>query len=579
MWNCASIACAEEIRARERLLRERIRRADGTPHPVWPPETDIPDFSAFYAACFAVPHGDRAFLHFRDDAMGGAGGAVASARDRRLAPLLFVYNRQNNLGRIEPTRVLAAIAGAAADPAAYIPGPLWRQSDTVLTGILVKSSSYYAAAAAPGGEESAASAPLRMLVVDDVLVFQGASCEKNAASLAERAPLLQRAILAARAMPNRALRIVPMSHRSAPPGVDASTQWLPDAVWTPEGGYVARFFQLRDVTMASARPFLNLRARNWAATWDAPVVVAGSGVAPVANSGAHHDAETAAKADAAAATAARVFAPMDLDPDGLLLLVAAHKRAARYAHPDDALAFDAETQERHALTDLLQTLCPVYRGPAVFAVQADPAMADIYRLFCLRDGAEDRSGSSSSSSSSSSSRRTLGDAIARHNNMSSSSTTAFDVKDTFPPAQLQFYQLALVPSCGHSARMNAWFGFVPQQERIEWALAGMPAAARANAETQTPAALRNRDGRRILLFECNYDAARHRWIPHQHVGYTANAHRVVGASALVARSGAAPRGQREQQDRRWRPDCDGGQKKCRDNYYSTTTTTTSNSSY
>lgn len=519
MWNCASIACAEEIRARERLLRERIRRADGTPHPVWPPETDIPDPSAFYAACFAVPHGDRAFLHFRDD--GSSSSTAAPLHDRRLAPLLFVYNRQNNLGRIEPTRILAAVAGAATDPAAYVPGPLWRQSDTVLTGILVKSSSVSVAADVPPPQRR------HLLVVDDVLVFQGASCE-GYPSLAERAPLLHQSILAARALPNRALQIVPMSHRSAPPTVDVSVQWLPDAVWEPEGGYAARLFQLRDVTMVSARPFLNLRARDWAATWDAPVVVAGSGVAPVANAGAHYDAETAARADAAAAAAARVFAPMDLDPDGL----APRRRRRCYACLEDALAFDEETQERHALVDLLRAQCPVYRGPAVFAVQADPAMADIYRLFCLRD--DDGNGAAA-----------LVEAIARRNREQEEASTLF----LPPPPQLQFYQLALVPSCGHSARMNAWFRFVPEQERVEWALAGMPAAARAEAERAMPPALRNIDGRRILLFECDYDAGRHRWIPRRHVAPTiVGTQRVVRASALVARQEGEQQGKSQ---RRW----------------------------
>lgn len=520
MWNCASIACAEEIRARERLLRERIRRADGTPHPVWLPETDIPDPSAFYAVCFAVPHGDRAFLHFRDDSMEKeveeeekkkettTTALLGPARDRRLAPLLFAYNRQNNLGRIEPTRVLAAVEGAATDPTAYCPGPLWRQSDTVLTGILVKTASETAAAAT-----STTTRPKRLLVVDDVLVFRGAVCD--APSLAQRAPLLQRAILAARALPNRALQIVPMSHRTAPPGVATAAQWLPDEVWVPEG-YTARSFQLRDV-MVSARPFLNLRARNWAATWDAPVVVAGSGVAPVANWGAHLDAETAARADAAAAAAARMFAPMDLDPDGL----AAHRRR-RYAHPDDAMAFDEETQARHALTDLLLSHCPVYRGPAVFAVQTDPAMADIYRLFCVRE---------QSSSGGGGGRNTLGDAIMSHNQ----GGVGGDATTPPFPSQLQFYQLALVQSCGHSARMNAWFGFVPEQERLEWALAGMSAAARAEAESRMPAALRNADGRRILLFECDYDAGRHRWIPRKHVPFSTGAYRVVSANSLVAR--------------------------------------------
>lgn len=525
MWNVASIACAEEIRARERLLRERIRRADGTPHPVWPPETDIPDPSAFYGACFAVPHGDRAFLHFRDDSV--ADVATNTRRDRRLAPLLFVYNRQNNLGRIEPTRVLAAVAGAATDPAAYCPGPLWQQSDTVITGILVKMS---AVATTPEEEDAAVVVPQRrrLLVVDDVLVFQGSSCTTTG-SLAERAGQLQRAILAARALPNRAIQILPMSHRIAPAGVDAATQWLPDAVWAPEG-YAARSFQLRDVTV-SARPYLNLRARDWAATWTAPVVVAGSGVAPVANSGAHLDAETAAKADAAAATAARLFAPMDLDPDGLLVGQQQRRRRRRYyAHPDDALAFDEVTQEQHALTDLLQRQCPVYRGPAVFAVQSDPTIPDIYRLFCLRDDNDDQDNNNKGGRSAD----LLSDAIARHNNNNSGGS------DVFPSEFLQFYQLALVPSCGHSARMNAWFGFVPQQERPEWALAGMPRAARLLAEIQTPKAMRNTDGRRILLFECDYDAGRHRWIPRKHVPYTSGAYRVVRASSLVARQEKKP---------------------------------------
>lgn len=530
MWNVASIACAEEIRARERLLRERIRRADGTPHPVWPPETDIPDPSAFYGACFAVPHGDRAFLHFRDDS---AVVVTTTTRERRLAPLLFVYNRQNNLGRIEPTRVMAAVAGAATDPTAYSPGPLWSQSDTVITGVLVKTSSTTTTTTAAAAEEAAVGGGgaqqqrhRRLLVVDDVLVFQGVPCDTG--SLAERVRQLQRAILAARALPNRAIQIVPMSHRIAPLGVDAAAQWLPDAVWTPEG-YVARCFQLRDVTM-SARPHLNLRARDWAATWTAPVVVAGSGVAPVANSGAHLDAETAARADAAAATAARLFAPMDLDPDGML--VGQQRRRRCYAHPDDALAFDEATQEQHALTDLLQTQCPVYRGPAVFAVQADPTIPDIYRLFCLRDQKQHGNNSTKAAAAAATADRLqLSDAIARHNNSNNSSSGS----EVFPSQLLQFYQLALVPSCGHSARMNAWFGFVPQQEQPEWALAGMPRAARVLAEAQTPLAMRNTDGRRILLFECDYDAGRHRWIPRKHVPYTTGAYRVVKASSLVAR--------------------------------------------
>jgi hypothetical protein len=444
---------------REALLRERLRHPeDGTPRALWPVETYIPDESAPYDACFALPLGDRAYLHFRHDA--DAGPAA------RLPPLVFAFSRRNSsvVASIKASRVsdvratlIAPFADGGGSGAELVaePGPRWRAADTVLSGTLQRAD---------------ASVAADLFVADDVLVFRGAPCDPRAPPAA-RGPLLLRAILAARALPGRRVRVLPESHRLAPemaPDAPPAPQWLP-ARWTPP--YAVRNFQLRD--MGAARPRLNLRLADWTATWDAHAAVAGSGVG-------------------GAAVAAAARAPLDLDPS----------RRFGGGRPPNARA--------------LLALCPVYRRPAVFALQADPDMADIYRLLCRRrqsaDGHKEED---------------LATALAGHaadcgggaqdEGEEEDGAAAVVVVDNdvdgardVPPrlrAHLRFYQLALVPSFELSATLNAWFRDVPEQSRFAWTMIGAP------PEQALPLALRNTDGRRVLLFECAFCRERARWVP------------------------------------------------------------------
>lgn len=498
-----TIVATDDAAGREQLLRDRLRHPDGTPHAIWPVDTDIPDPSVFYTACFAVPHGDRAFLHFRHQREEEAGEEEQEqeqeqrANEERLAPLLFAYNRRNsNLKSNTPSSVTASrILAVAAAPYTLphrgfaAPGPRWRQSDTILTGILVKTPPPPPPPLSTAEEEAPLPPPPPpTFVVDDVLVFRGARCP--AASLAARATLLHQAIVNARRIPGRCCQIVPESHRRAPPMPEQQQQqqWLPEP-WTPP--YVAKVFQLRDLT--AVRPSLNLRLNDWAATWDPPVAVAGSGV--TADLLMDEDDEDEEEEEATTTRRRRrrrraaPLVPMDLNPH-------------RVGDP------------RMPLAELLVGRCPVYRGPAVFALQADPGMADIYRLFCLRDGAD---------------RRAFETALLRHNELRAQDADAEDGDAPLFQDHLQFYQLALVHSFELSVRLNVWFRHVPEQERFAWTLIGAPPAA---AEALPPA-LRNEDGRRVLLFECVYDAARHRWIPQTQLPFAA-AYRTVGAASLVA---------------------------------------------
>lgn len=508
-------------RDREQALRDRLRRPDGTPFNLWPADTDIPDPAVFYPACFAVPYGDRTLMHFRggggDEAEAEAEEAddatTSSQNDVRLPPMLFSYLRANQSEA--PARYIlhggVDRRDAAEEDLATTPptmGPNWRKSDTVLTGIFVKSSQTF--------------------VADDVLVARGEVCchQRPALPIAWRAREFHAAVRDAQNnVSRRWFSVVVQSHRLAP--LDAVQcaaaggtvkQWLPD-LWVPEK-YAVKVYQLRD--LHSARPFLNLCTNNWSKTWNPPVMVAGSGVTVLEEEEIDDDEDEEADDDDANRDGVNttrkkkrrkrvVWTPMELDP-------LCRFRNNNSDHRGGGAAGGVKPRLAEHLGPLLVRWCPVYRSAAIFAVQADTGKADIYRLFCR--STHDASGGQSLQA----------DIVAHNNHRNNSAADAADNEDedALFRTRLAFYQFALVPSFVLSASMNAWFRNVPEQERLAWTVAGVPQGIDV-----IPPELRNEDGRRVLLMVCLFDVDRCRWIPQNLVPF-AYADRLVREESLLA---------------------------------------------
>lgn len=232
-----------------RMARANHDSTDAATVSLLPADTEIPDPTDHYHACFAVPRGARVYLCF-----GGKNPPLFFAAMTRIGHTDVHFRRH-----------------AAANAAHRLAGDRDAgDDDDDDAGVTVLSGVWWRPAAADA---------FPAFRVDAAVVARGTPCLRDARSMlaAPDARTLHRAIADARThMLPRRCRVLLMDMRLRPPRAPADAQWLPDA-WTPE--YAVRVFQLRD--LAQTRPHLNLLdihdpAANWRADTYAPAVGSGA---------------------------------------------------------------------------------------------------------------------------------------------------------------------------------------------------------------------------------------------------------------------------------------------------------------